>query len=314
MTRTSLKACGIRRRPRCIASQWRSNRSEWLTFGAFVAPNLVLFVTFTYWPIVYSLHLSFLEWDLIEPSAVWAGLGNYARILNNPQVWRVASNTLIYAASVVIVAQFLAFFLALLLNLKLRGQTIFRTLAFTPYIATTAAAALVWVLLLDSKLGPFSFIFARLGVEGPQWLARSGLALVAIILVGIWREIAFATVFFVAGLQGLPPECYEAAALDGATRRTMLWRLTVPLMSPVIFFLNVSGFIAAIKMFDIVAIMTKGGPVYPASSTYVYHLYKLAFRDFEAGAASAFAVLFLMVILVATIAQFRAGQKWVHYE
>jgi ABC-type sugar transport system permease subunit len=132
--------------------------------------------------------------------------------------------------------------------------------------------------------------------------------------VGIWREIGFASLFFLAGLQGLPEECYESAAIDGARPWARLWHLTLPLMSPVIFFLLVSGFIAAMKAFDVVAIMTEGGPVYPSSSVYVYHLYKLAFRDFQSGLASAFAMIFFAVTVLITVIQFRAAARWVHYE
>ena len=176
-----------------------------------------------------------------------------------------------------------------------------------------AAAALVWVLMLDPELGPLSGLYRWAGLEGPRWLESSALALWAIVLVGTWKEIGFASLFFVSGLQGLPKDCYEAANLDGASGARRFWHLTIPLMSPVIFFLMVSGFIAAMKMFDIVAIMTAGGPVYPASSTYVYHLYKTAFRDFDYAYASSIALVFFGLILAVTILQFRMARRWVHY-
>jgi len=240
-------------------------------------------------------------------------LRNYLQLFQDEYFWTVFKNTLVYAFSVVLVAQTLAFLLAILLNKKLRGQTFFRTIAFTPHITTTAAAALVFVLLLDPQLGPLSLFYKALGVRGPDWINSSKLALWALIIVGIWKEIGFSSVFFLAGLQSINPEYYEAAQIDGATGSQMLRFLTIPLMTPIMFFLMVSGLIQAIKAFDVVAVMTGGGPVYPASATYVYHLYQLAFRNFRGGYASAFAMLFFVAIILITIFQLRISDKWVHY-
>ncbi|HSM54895.1 MAG TPA: sugar ABC transporter permease [Candidatus Sulfomarinibacteraceae bacterium] len=292
----------------------KRNRHEWPAFLAFVAPNFILFAIFTYWPIIYSFFLSFTRWNFLTPDRLNVGWRNYQRLLmEDPNFWKVMSNTLTYAISVVLIAQGLAFLLALLLNRKVPGQPFFRTIAFTPHITTTAAAALVWVLLLDPRMGPLSYVYNLLGVAGPRWLTSTTLALWAIIVVGIWKEIGFSSVFFLAGLQGINRDYYEAAEVDGASGFAVLRHVTLPLMTPVIFFLMVSGFIQAIKAFDVVAIMTDGGPVYPASATYVYHLYQLAFRNFRAGYASAFAILFFIVIIAITLFQIKFSERWVQY-
>ena len=298
---------------RHFARALRKNGREWLTFLLFVGPNLALFAVFTYWPILRSFMLSFTKWNLLSPAPEWAGLANYRRLFGDPVFWRVALNTAIYAITVVAVAQVCAFLLALLINRPLRGRSLFRTIAFLPHVTTTAVAALVWVIVLHPQYGPLSGLYAMLGINGPNWLESTSLALFAVISVGIWKEIGFASLFFLAGLQGLPAECYEASAIDGAKPLSRLWHVTLPLMSPVIFFLMVTGFIAATKAFDTVAIMTEGGPVYPASSTYVYHLYKLGFRDFQAGLASALACIFFAVTVSITALQFRMASRWVHY-
>ena len=307
----------FRKLKRCFAAlsktSVRRNWSERLTFLAFVAPNFLLFIGFTYWPILYSAYLSLTNWNFLTPAPTFAGLENYFLLAKDEKFWAVLSNSLTYALSVVLIAQGLAFLLALLLNRKLPGQPFFRTLAFAPHITMTAAAALVWVLLLDPQLGPLSHIYNALGVQGPRWLASSALALWAVIIVGIWKEIGFSSVFFLAGLQGINHDYYDAARVDGASTWAILRQITLPLMTPVIFFLMVSGFIQAMKAFDTVAIMTAGGPVYPDSATYVYHLYKLAFRDFRAGYASAFAVIFFVVIMAMTLAQLKLSDRWVHY-
>jgi len=291
----------------------RRVRREYYTFLAFAAPNALLFIAFTYWPIVYSVWLSFTDWDLLRPSHTFVALANYIELFHDPRFWRVLGNTALYSVCVVLLAQFLAFFLAMLLNVSVPGQRFFRTVAFLPHVTMTAAAALIWVLLLHPHYGPLSALYSLLGIEGPNWLQSAGLSLAALVVVGVWKETAFASLFFLAGLQGLPRECYEAAAIEGAGPVTRLRHLTVPLMSPVIFFLLVTGFIAATKMFDTVAIMTEGGPVYPASSTYVYHLYVLAFREFRAGYASAFAMIFFVISLAVVAAQFRIAARRVHY-
>jgi multiple sugar transport system permease protein/sn-glycerol 3-phosphate transport system permease protein len=297
-----------------IRRKWRRNKKDYLAFLAFVAPNLILFGVFTYWPIVYSIYLSLLKWNFLRPNPEFIYFQNYIRLFQDPAFWTVTGNTLTYALSVVIIAQSLAFFLAIMLNYRLIGQPFFRTISFTPHITTTAAAALVWAFVLNPTFGPLSYIYNTLGVPGINWLNSVALALWAVIIVGIWKEIGFSSVFFLAGLQGINQEYYEAARVDGASRLAILRHITLPLMTPVIFFLSVSGFIAAIKAFDIVAIMTEGGPVYPASSTYVYHLYQLAFRNFRAGYASAFALIFFVIMILLTIIQVKGSDRWVHYE
>ncbi|MBX7257110.1 MAG: sugar ABC transporter permease [Candidatus Hydrogenedentes bacterium] len=297
-----------------LTRAWRKNRSEWLAFIAFVAPGFLLFAVFTYWPIAYSFYLSFTNWNLLDPKPEWHGLGNYIDLPQDPAFWQVTANTFMYAISVVAVAQCCAFPIALLLNRRIKGRAVFRTLAFLPYVTTTAAAALAWVLMLHPQFGPLGSLYATLGVQGPNWLQNSSLALCALMVVGIWKEIGFASLFFLAGLQGLPGDVYEAAAIDGAGPLSRLRHITLPLMTPTAFFLMVTGFIAATKAFDVVAVMTEGGPVYPISSTYVYHLYTVAFRDLSVGYASAFATVFFIATVLVTIVQFRVAQRWVHYE
>ncbi len=273
-----------------------------------------MFGLFTYWPILYSAYLSLTDWNLIAATPVFVGIKNYADLATDPETWRVTGNTIIYAVCVVVSAQIIAFALALLLHRPIPGRTLFRTLAFTPYVTTTAAAALAWVLLLDPRLGPLSTIYGLLGVEGPDLLRSGTGSLVAIIVVGSWKEIGIATIFFLAGLQTIDRSLHESASLEGAGSWAQTRFITIPLMTPVIFFLALSGFIAALKTFESVYMMTEGGPVYPDSSTYVFHLYKTGFRDFRAGLASALAVLFFALTVLMTAAQFRFARLWVHYE
>lgn len=292
---------------------WRRHRREWLAFIVFVFPNLALFLLFTYWPILKSVQLSLTDARLFGTVGNFVGLQNYRALLSGGEFWRVAGNTALYAALVVVAAQILGFALALMLNRPMPGRTVFRTMSFLPHVTTPAAAALVWILILDPALGPFAPLYDWLGIQPRPWVAAPGLALLAVAVVGMWKETAFSSIFFLAGLQGLPADCFEAARLESESRWRVLRHITIPLMTPVIFFVFVSGLIAAAKVFELVLIMTRGGPVYPSSSTFVYHLYHLAFQNFQTGMASAFAILFLMGMVVLTWVQFRVSRRWVHY-
>jgi ABC-type sugar transport system permease subunit len=276
-------------------------------------PNLILLSLFTFRPIVYSVWISLTSWELPGRAREFIGVENYARLLNDSEFWRVLLNTALYAMGVVIIAQTLAFFLAIALNRR-RGMAVLRTLAFTPHVTLTVAAAIAWLLVLDPRQGPAAGLYAALGVEGPRWLADSRLALPALMVVGAWKEIGFATLFFLASLQNMPDAPYEAARVEGIRPGQALRHLTLPMMTPAIFFLGVSGLIAASKMFDAAAVMTRGGPVYPDSSVFVYHLYTLGFRRYEIGYASAFATAMWSLLLAGTAVQLRLSRRWVSYD
>jgi ABC-type sugar transport system permease subunit len=292
---------------------WQRERHEWFAFCAFVAPNALLFLVFTYWPILKSFYLSLTSSKLLGTRGEFVWFQNYVQLIYDEAFWRVAFNTAVYAFLVVSVAQFFGFLVALLLNRPMAGRAIFRTICFTPQVTTPAAAALVWILLLDPKLGPLAYLYSAFGIDARPWVGVSSMALFAVVVVGIWKETAFASIFYLSGLQGLPLECIEAARLETNSRFRMFRHITFPLMTPVVFFLSVSGIIAAIKIFEVVLIMTRGGPVYPDSSTYVYHLYHVAFEQFRSGEASAIAIVFFFVMIVLTAIQFRLSRRWVHY-
>jgi sn-glycerol 3-phosphate transport system permease protein len=292
---------------------WRRHQGDWTAFVILVAPNMLLFAVFTWWPILHSAWLSLTNWNFLPGTLTYVGLDNYTRLAGDPEVLRVLLNTVVYMAGVVAVAQVLALSLALLLNQQLPGRALFRAIAFTPHVTTTAAAALVWVLVLDPRSGPLGALYRTAGAETSVF-GQPGLALLGILAIGIWKETGFASLFYLAGLQGLPESCYESAQLDGASAWQRFRHITLPLITPVTFFLVISGLIAAAKVFDLVAMTTEGGPVYPASATYVYHLYRLAFREFRAGYASAFAMIFFVILVTLTAVQFRLRRHWVHHE
>lgn len=296
------------------ARRRRTRLKDVVTFALFAGPNFVLLAMFTFRPLLYSAWVSLTSWRLPGTARAFVGFENYLRLLKDEEFWRVLANTAAYAIAVVLIAQSIAFALAIALNRQRRGAAVFRFLVFTPHVTLGVAASIAWLLLLDPHAGPAAPLYSAMGVEGPQWLNGRWLSLTALGLVGVWKEIGFATLFFLAGLQALPPEPYEAARLEGLPRWREVLELTIPLMTPVIFFLGVSGVVAAFKTFDTVAVMTQGGPVYPDSSLMVYHLYRTGFRDFEIGYASALANVLWLVLLVFAGLQARGARRWVTYE
>ena len=295
------------------SSRRRGSRDGWW-FVLLAGPNLMLLGVFTFRPIVYSVWVSLTSWRLPGHAKDFVGLANYTRLWEDAQFWRVLLNTAIYAAGVVLVAQSFALLLAIALHRQRRGGAVLRTLAFTPHVTLTVAAAIAWLLVLDARQGPAAIVYDALNSGGPRWLGDSRLVLPALMIVGAWKEIGFATLFFLAFLRSLPDTPFEAARMEGASPGRALLHLTLPMMTPAVFFLGVSGLVAASKTFDSVAVMTRGGPVYPDSSLFVYHLYRLGFREYEIGYASAFATVMWALLLLGTAAQLRLSRRWVSYD
>jgi len=287
-------------------------RREYLTFLGFVAPNFILFGVFTFWPLIYSFFLSFQKWNMIAPTKKFVGLQNYARMLRDPTLLQVARNTLYLAGGTVFIKLALALGLALLLNQRLAGRSVYRAIIFSPTFTTSVAVAMVWSWIFDPFYGLLRVPLNLVGIASPRWLSDINWTMPAIIIVSIWNGLGYDMVIFLAGLQGIPRELYEAARVDGATGWRLFWNITFPLLSPTTFFLLVTSIIGAFKTFDIVSVMTGGGPM-NSSNVYVHYLYQNAFRWFRAGYASALAVVFFVVILIITLVQVRLSRRWVHY-
>jgi ABC-type sugar transport system permease subunit len=292
---------------------WTERRREGAWFIGLVLPNVLLLSVWTYWPFVYSVYLSFTNWNFLRPRREFVGLANYADLLASSTFWLVVSNTALYTVGTVTVRLALALALAVLLNqpgLLLRG--LWRLVIFSPHITTSAAMALVWLSVYDPNHGPLEALLSRVGLHLPHVLASTTWVLPALMGVGIWKGLGFSTVVFLAALQGVAPELRESAAVDGAGAWQKFWHVTFPGISPVTYFLVVTGIIDAFQTFDLVSVMTNGGPA-DASTLFVYYLYREAFHFYRAGYASAIAVIFLAVIVLFTYAQSRLARRWVHY-
>jgi ABC-type sugar transport system permease subunit len=294
-------------------SRWNRRKiTDWLAFLGFTAPNFILLAVFTFWPVAYSFYLSFYRWNMIAPTKKFIQLENYARMLEDPIFWQVLRNTAILAVGTVFVKLAIALFLAVLLNQKLKGRNVYRAVIFSPTFTTSVAIAMVWGWILDPYYGLLKLPLRWLGLSSPNWLYDPNWALPAVMIVVIWAGIGYDMVIFLAGLQAISADLYEAARVDGASRWSLFRHVTFPLLSPTTFFLLIISIVGAFKAFDIVAVMTGGGPL-NSSNVYVFYLYQNAFRWFKTGYASALAVVLFVIILVITVIQMRLSRRWVHY-
>jgi ABC-type sugar transport system permease subunit len=293
---------------RLLTKQQRNN----LTFIAFIFPNFLLLGVFVFWPILYSLYLSFFRWNMIAPRKTFYGSANYSNMVQDPVFWQAMRNTLVLAASVVVVKLILALALALLLNSKIRGRDTYRAIIFSPTFTTSVAVAMVWGWIFDPNFGLLRVFINSIGLQSPNWLGDVNWALPAIIIVVIWSGIGYDMVIFLAGLKNIPAEYYDAAQVDGANPWHCFWFITLPLLSPTTFFLTIVSVIGSLKAFDIIAIMTDGGPL-NSTNVIVFYLYQNAFQWFKAGYASALALVLFMVIMGITLVQTRLSRRWVHY-
>jgi sn-glycerol 3-phosphate transport system permease protein len=290
----------------------RRSRRDALTFLAFVAPNFLLLAVFTFWPVAYSLYLSFLKWNMVAKNRPFVGLTNYRTMIQDPVFWLVLRNTFLLAAGTVVVKLTVALALALLLNQRLAGRSIYRAVIFSPTFTTSVAVAMVWGWILDPTYGLLRVFLNAVGLDSPNWLGDVRWALPAVMIVMIWGGVGYDMVIFLAGLQGIPRELYDAARVDGASGPQVFRRLTFPLLSPTTFFLLVISVINALKAFDVVSVMTGGGPL-NSSNVYVHYLFQNAFRWFKTGYASALALVLFVVILAITLVQTKLSRRWVHY-
>jgi multiple sugar transport system permease protein len=287
----------------------RRNR---LTGYTFLLPNILGFLIFICLPVCASFLMSFTEWNGFG-EIKWAGISNYTHLWHD-ETFRISLfNSLIMTAVSVPVTLFLAILAAVALNKGLRGVKIFRTAIFLPHITATIAVAVVWQLLYNPTMGPINGILRSIGIDNPpMWLASTQWALASVIIVSIWHSIGYYMVLYLAGLQGIPKDLYEAAEIDGAGKVAQFRKITVPMLSPVIFFTVIMGIINSFKVFDLVFVLTKGGP---GRSTHmlVYDIYYTAFQRFEYGYASAMAYVLFTIILIITLIQFRGQKRWVNY-
>lgn len=289
-----------------------SGLRQWLEVLPFLLPTLVGLALFSAGPVIAAFGLSFTSWDIVSPPQ-WIGLENYRQLIERELFWRVMRNTLYYTFASVPLALVLALLLALAMNQKLRGTTFYRTVYFLPVISSTVAIALVWAWLYNPEFGLLNYFLRLIGIKGPGWLGDPNWAMPAIILASVWKGLGYYMVIFLAGLQGIPEEYYEAAKIDGASAWQRFRYVTLPLISPTTFFVLVILVIGSFQVFEITFVMTQGGPAY-ATLTIAYYIFQNAFEWYRMGLAAALAYVLFAMILVITVIQWKVQGRWVHYQ
>lgn len=295
------KTLSTTRKSFCISPGW-----------LFISPWLVGFLVFNAAPFIASFYLSFCRYDVIS-SPSWIGLTNYRQLFfHDPLFVKALYNTIFYIIFALPLSMIAGISLALLLNSNIKGISIYRTIFFLPYIVPLVASTILWIWILNPKIGLINTLLAQIGIPGPPWLASPAWSKPALILMSVWG-VGGSMIIYLAGLKDIPETLYEAALVDGANRWQKMIHITLPMLTPVIFFNLVMGLIASFQYFSQAYIMTQGGP---ADSTLFYclYLFNRAFFYLNMGYASAMAWILFVIVLLVTIFVFRSHTKWVHYE
>ena len=296
--------------------RWLSteSRREALTGYLFILPTLIGFFVFVLGPMIATFVLSFTDYDLFSAPR-FNGLENFTRLFEDSRLLLVYRNTFIFAIAAVTGNVGLGLALAVLLNRRLPGilRTIIRSAYFFPSLVGLVFVAMIWQFLYQRDFGIINYYLGFLGIEPIRWLSSREWVIPSIVILDVWKNVGFAMLICLAGLQNIPSDYYDAASVDGANGWQAFRKITIPLLSPTLFFLITLYSIGALKVFDSIAVLTNGGPG-DASRSVVMYIYELGFKSFDMGYGSAVSLTLLIIIAVMTIVQFRLARFWVHYE
>ncbi len=289
-------------------------KREFVWGWLFLLPTMAGLMILNIIPIFQTIYQSFFKTGAFGKGNVFIGLDNYNRMLHDATVWQALLNTFKYAVIEVPFSIVIAIFLAVLLNRKMRGRTLYRTIYFLPMVAAPAAVAMVWRWLYNSEFGLLNHLLNMLGLRSVNWVSNPEITYISIAVVGIWSVIGYNMVLFLAGLQEIPRDYYEAAELDGATGIRRFFHITLPLISPTMFFVTVTRVIGALQVFDTIYMMLdKTNPAFPKTQSLVYLFYKYSFVEANKGYGSTIVMLLLAVIMIITVIQMKCQKKWVNY-
>ncbi|TLS52421.1 sugar ABC transporter permease [Paenibacillus antri] len=297
--------------------RWLHSQALWGYL--FIGPAVLGLLAFVVLPVLFSLVLSFTNWDG-SASISFIGLDNFARLFQDVVYLKAMRTTGIYALIAVPLTVAASILVAALLDRRIAGRNVYRTIFFIPSITMPIAIAVVWKWLYNSSTGLINFMLGLVGIDGPSWLTDPNVILWSVIIISVWAGIGSNMVILLAGLQGIPESYYEAARIDGASAVRRFLYITVPMLTPTIFFVTVTSFISSFQVFDLVYIFASssssggGGVLLEATRTAVYSIYQNGFQFFKIGYASAQAWVLFLVILLITLVQLRLQKRWVHYE
>jgi multiple sugar transport system permease protein len=299
-------------RRRGLRGVWKEAKREWTAY-LFNLPGMILFIFLVAYPVWTSFNLSFREWDILGTEKAFVGLANYREAISDETFWDSIGHSIYFVLGSVPLTMAIALGLALLLNSKIRGLGLFRTAYYLPVITPLVIAAIIWKWVYNADFGLANYYLLKIGlIDKPLlWLSDRELAMPAVIVTNIWKGVGFNMVVYLAGLQAIPQEFYEAADVDGAGPWQRFRRITLPLVLPTTVFLLIINTIGAMKAFENIFVMTNGGPPGPggATTTVVYYIYVTAFNFFRMGYASALAYILFLLLFVVSFAQFHWYKK-----
>lgn len=288
-------------------------KKDWVAGYVLIAPVTLGLLVFYIWPFIQNFWFSFNDVNKFNVTH-FIGLDNYKQLIGDAEVWTTFGNTLKYVVFTVPIGLFLSICIAALLNAKIRGTSIYRTLYFLPSVTMAAAVAMVWKWVFNEKMGILNSIIAGLGGERVGWLTNPKTALFIVMLVGLWMSVGYNMIILLAGMQGIPKTYYEAASIDGAGGLAQFFKITIPLLTPSIFFVMITSIIGGFQVFDVVYMMIgKLSPAYDSTQTVVMLFYRQAFDYGYKGYAAAISILIFISIMIVTIFQLIGQKKWVNY-
>lgn len=287
---------------------------EWSWGWFLIAPTIIGLVVLNIIPIIQTAYLSLFKSGDFGRGNIYVGLANYRRMFADVQVWHAVGNTLLYALLVVPTSIAISLIVAVFLNGKILGRSLYRTIYFIPMVAAPAAVTMVWRWLYNEHFGLINYTLSRLGIDAVVWVGDPNISLISIAIIGIWSVIGYNMVLLLAGLQEIPKDFYEASDIDGASRIRQFFVITLPLLSPTLFFVVVTSIIQAMQVFDVIYMMIDVmSPAYEHTVSLVYLFYNNSFKYSNKGYGSAIVMLLLAIIMIVTFIQMRAQKKLVNY-
>ncbi|WP_315792638.1 sugar ABC transporter permease [Paenibacillus sp. BIC5C1] len=278
-----------------------------------VAPSITVFSIFFLYPIFYMIFLSFYNWDFINPVKEFVGFNNFVELFKDSAFLQVLSNSLNYTLLSVSLSIVISLLLAIWLNREGAWYGFVQGALFSPHIVSLVSVSLVWMWLMDPKFGLLNGLLDMVGLPKLAWLSSPDSSLLSLVLVSVWKGVGYNALIFIAGLQSIPRDVYEASALDEANWWRKFYKITLPMLSPTLFFLIIINLISSFQVFETIAIMTNGGPI-NSTNTLVFYIYEYGFRYFKIGYASAAGVILLVVVGLLTLVYFKLLSRKVHYQ
>ncbi|WP_084252938.1 carbohydrate ABC transporter permease [Devriesea agamarum] len=287
----------------------RRRLRTWLLFAGLIAPNLILLGVFTYRPLLDDIRLSFFDWNISSPTSTFVGLQNYIEWFARDDTWQIVLNTVVFTIAAVVGCMLLGLGLALLLDQKLFGRNAVRSAIFAPFVLSGAAVGLAFQFVFDPTFGMIRDLAGRIGLGVPNFYEDPTWAMVMLTLTYIWKNVGYSFVIYLAALQGLRQDLYEAAAIDSASRWTTFRRITLPQLRPTTFFLSITVMLNSLQVFDIINVQTRGGPQNTGTTTMIYQVYVETFVNQRAGYGATVATIMFVVLLIITLIQVRMMDK-----